>query len=60
MPDFPQRTAQCRNAASLKVRAMDNIIARYEDYLIHTKHASANTVSSYAGHPAVRVISVRH
>ena len=30
-----------------KVRAMDNIIARYEDYLIHTKHASANTVSSY-------------
>ena len=26
---------------------MDNIIARYEDYLIHTKHASANTVSSY-------------
>ena len=30
-----------------KVKAMDNIIARYEDYLIHTKHASANTVSSY-------------
>ena len=30
-----------------KVRAMDNIIARYEEYLIHTKHASANTVSSY-------------
>ena len=26
---------------------MDNIIARYEDYLIHAKHASANTVSSY-------------
>ena len=26
---------------------MDNIIARYEEYLIHTKHASANTVSSY-------------
>ena len=26
---------------------MDNIIARYEDNLIHTKHASANTVSSY-------------
>ena len=30
-----------------KVKAMDNIIARYEEYLIHTKHASANTVSSY-------------
>ena len=26
---------------------MHNIIARYEDYLIHTNHASANTVSSY-------------
>ena len=25
----------------------NNIIARYEEYLIHTKHASANTVSSY-------------
>ena len=25
----------------------NNIIARYEDYLINTKHASANTVSSY-------------
>ena len=26
---------------------MVNIIARYEDYLIHVKNASANTVSSY-------------
>lgn len=26
---------------------MSNIIARYEDYLIHIKNASANTVSSY-------------
>ena len=26
---------------------MSNIIMRYEDYLIHTKHASDNTVASY-------------
>ena len=26
---------------------MSNIILRYEDYLIHTKHASDNTVASY-------------
>ena len=26
---------------------MVNIIARYEDHLIHVKNASANTVSSY-------------
>ncbi len=26
---------------------MVNIIARYEDYLIHIKHASSNTISSY-------------
>ena len=26
---------------------MSDIIMRYEDYLIHTKHASDNTVASY-------------
>ena len=26
---------------------MSNIILRYEEYLIHTKHASDNTVASY-------------
>ena len=40
-------TVPCTSAASLEGQNMDNIIARYEDYLIHTKHASANTVSSY-------------
>ena len=37
-------TVPCTSAASLEGQNMDNIIARYEDYLIHTKHASANTV----------------
>ena len=33
-------------SCAMQVR-MSNIIMRYEDYLIHTKHASDNTVASY-------------